>query len=118
MGGLNGPFPSVGCEIVPSTFQDFFSSLFLPGPDVDPVNIQKLDAGAALNLAGPVGARQIPRSNTGDGGFKYTPTNGGIFSNSVAGIPGFPVIAPDYLQPGGDFETAIRRCVRQGSLDD
>ncbi len=97
--GALGEFPSAGCEVVPFTFQDFFSS-FLSGVDIDPVNIQQLDAGPALNVTGPIGAKQIPRKNTGNGNVKYEPANGGILAGGIPGLPGFPPVTPDYLQPG------------------
>ncbi len=100
LGGLTAEFPSMGCEVVPFTFQDFLDSI-LSGVDDDPVNVQKLDAGPALSLTGPIGAQQLPRRNTNDGGFKYAPNNnGGILGGGIPGLPGLPPVMPDYLQPG------------------
>jgi hypothetical protein len=66
--------------------------------DDDPVAIQRLDAGAALNLAGPLGAKQFPR--TGTGGFSYDAGGDGLLGGGIPGLPGLPAATPDYLAPG------------------
>jgi uncharacterized protein (TIGR03437 family) len=64
----------------------------LEAADNDPVRPDPLDAGAALNLTGPRGARQVPRR---------TP---GIYQALVGGgapsIPGLPAGIPEYLAAG------------------
>lgn len=98
VGGIRGAFPSMGCIVTPFPFQDFFGAL-VPGV-VDPVAVQGVDAGAALNVAGPLGAKQVPRLVTGNGGFKYQPPGGGFLGGGIPGLPGLPAPTPDYLVPG------------------
>lgn len=58
-------------------------------PEVDPAAPIGLDAGAALTLTGPKGAKQLPRKEPG----YYQANLGG-------GMPGTPGAAPEYLDPG------------------
>ena len=100
LGGFAGPFPSLGCAVTVFTFEDFLDALFPGGVD-DPVTAQTptLDAGAALNIAGPLGAKQMPRRTTG-GGFGYEPPGEGLLGGSIPGLPGLPPPTPDYLAAG------------------
>ena len=99
LGGVNFdngmPIPSLGCVVTPFTSRGFLDD-FNPGVDDDPVSIQRLDAGAALNLAGPLGAKQFPRT----GGLSYDAPNDGLLGGGIAGLPGLPAPTPDYLVPG------------------
>jgi len=98
IGGIDGAFPSLACAVTAFTFNDFLGVLL--GGDVDdPINSQTLDAGAALNLAGPLGAKQLPRGNSG-GGFGYGPPGTGLLGGGIPGFPGVPPVTPDYLQAG------------------
>jgi len=87
------PIPSLGCAVTPFTSRGFFDDLN-PGVDDDPISFQRLDAGAALNLAGPLGAKQFPKT----GGLSYGPDDG-LLGGGIPGVPGLPV-TPDYLAPG------------------
>ena len=93
------PFPSVGCAVTPFTSRGFSKDL-LPGVDDDPVAIQRLDAGAALNLTGPLGAKPFPRTGTGTGGFSYDAGGDGTLGGGIPGLPGLPPPTPEYLAPG------------------
>ena len=94
-----GGLPSVGsCTVFPFTFQDFFSSLF-GGGGGDPVNFQGLDAGLALNISGPLGAKQLHRQDIGSPGQPFYRYH--VKQNIIGGgIPGIVPVAPDYLDPG------------------
>jgi hypothetical protein len=90
------PIPSLGCAVTPFTSRGFFDDLN-PGVDDDPVSFQRLDAGAALNLAGPAGAKQFSRT----GGLSYDAGGGdGLLGGGIPGVPGLPPATPDYLAPG------------------
>ncbi len=95
--GLEGS-PSVGsCTVAPYSYQSFGSSL-LPN-NSDPVNQHGLDAGAALNVTGPLGAKQLPKQDKGSPGqsdYVYK-VKGSIIAG---GIPGFTPVTPGYLSPG------------------
>lgn len=91
------PIPSVGCSVTPFTSRGFSNDLN-PGVDDDPVAIQKLDAGPALSLAGPLGAQQLPK--TGTSGFSYDAGGDGLLGGSIPGLPGLPPPTPDYLAAG------------------
>jgi hypothetical protein len=92
IGGLGTGFPSLGCLVYPFSINP---SDPLPGfiANVpDPVPQQSLNAGAAMNLSGPLGAMQILRrgsAQTGSDPYKYKANLGGSFNN-----------APNYLEPG------------------
>jgi len=100
LGGFAGPFPSMACTVTGFTFSDFLDALFPGGVD-DPVTARTptLDAGAALNVSGPLGAKQLPRRTTG-GGFGYEPPGEGLLGGSIPGLPGLPPPTPDYLAAG------------------
>lgn len=97
LGGLNG-LPSVGsCTVSPYGYQGFGSSL-VPN-NSDPVNQVGLDAGSALNIAGPLGAKQLPKQNRGSPqqpDYVYK-VKGSIIAG---GFPGFTPVTPSYLSPG------------------
>jgi hypothetical protein len=89
------PIPSLGCAVTPFTFRDFFDDLN-PGVDDDPISLQRMDAGPALNLAGPLGTRQFLKT----GGLSYDGGNDGLLGGGIPGVPGLPPITPDFLAPG------------------
>lgn len=80
--GISFATPFGQCVVYTFTGQQF-------NPLVDPVLPVGLDAGAALNLSGPRGNKQLTRQAPG----YYSATLGG-------GIPGMPGAQPDYLEPG------------------
>jgi hypothetical protein len=62
---------------------------------VDPVRPEVLDAGTAININGPKGAKQLVK-DANSGGFYFAQLGGGAPS-----IPGVPQQGqPDYLEPG------------------
>jgi hypothetical protein len=70
------------------------------GPDVsDPVSRQSIDAGSALNLTGPAGARQIPRNGSPEtsSGFGYDVPGDGFLGG---GLPPLVPVTPEFLTPG------------------
>jgi len=80
--GVSYATPFGQCIVYTFTGQEF-------NPLVDPVRPVGLDAGAALNLSGPKGNKQLTRQAPG----YYSATLGG-------GMPGMPGAQPDYLEPG------------------
>jgi uncharacterized protein (TIGR03437 family) len=60
-------------------------------PDTQAQPVTRLDAGAALSVTGPLGAKPLPKIADQTGA--YTASLGG-------GIPNFPGSTPDYLEPG------------------
>src|SRR5262249_24028080 len=92
--GLRG-LPSLGsCAVSAFGFTDLFSALFAGGDD--PVQRQNLDAGAAVNLNGPRGAKQLPKR----GPDRRYGTEGDLIGGGIPGIPGLPPVLPDFLEPG------------------
>ena len=82
------PIPSLGCAITPFTSRGFFDDLN-PGVDDDPISFQRLDAGASLNLAGPLGAKQFSKT----GGLSYDAGGGdGLLGGGIPGVPGLLTI--------------------------
>ncbi len=103
VGSLLG-LPSAGsCTVAAFPYQDFFDAILQFGGDV--VGTTGLDAGAALNIAGPRGAKQLPRRQGGAPGqpsYSYR-VNGDLIGGSVPGLPDSPSL-PDYLDPGSYTE--------------
>lgn len=94
--GLEAGRPSTGCVVIPFGAEpDLFDNF---GPDVgEPVWRQEIDAGAALNINGPAGARQIPRRTHSDGGFSYSSPDDAPLGG---GFPPLIPATPEYLVPG------------------
>ena len=94
--GLTAGWPSAGCIAFPfTTDQELFDNI---GPDVsDPVSRQSIDAGPALNLTGPAGARQIPRHGSREAGFGYDVPGDGFLGG---GLPPLIPVTPEFLTPG------------------
>jgi uncharacterized protein (TIGR03437 family) len=96
--GLTGGLPSAGCIAFPfTTAQELFDNIL---PDVsDPVPRQSIDAGSALNLTGPAGARQIPRNGSPEtsSGFGYDVPGDGFLGG---GLPPLVPVTPEFLTPG------------------
>jgi hypothetical protein len=85
------------CTVSPYSYQSLPNSLLPSNPDV--VNQVGLDAGAALNINGPNGAKQLPQQNNGTPGqpdYVYK-VQGSIIAG---GIPGLTPVTPGYLSPG------------------
>lgn len=80
-GSIGGTSLIGSCMVVQSTDSTFD----------DPVDFQQLDAGPALTVTGPKGAKQLTKQVTG--GY-YGALGGG------SNIPGGPPPEPDYLDPG------------------
>ena len=89
------PIPSLGCGVTSFTSRGFFDDLN-PGVDDDPINSQRLDAGAGITLTGPIGVKQFVKT----GGLSYDAGGDGLLGGGIPGVPGLPAPAPDYLQPG------------------
>jgi hypothetical protein len=95
--GLAAGIPSAGCIAFPFTTQkELFENM---GHDVsDPVSRQGIDAGSALNIKGPAGARQIARSGSSETGFSYSvPGDPGFLGG---GLPPLIPVTPEFLTPG------------------
>lgn len=95
LGGLPG-VPSTGCTVSQYRFKSLFDSLV---PDSnDPVPSLGLDAGAALNFTGPLGAQRVQRQGSQQSGFEYS---GDFLAGSFTGtLPGLPPSSPLFLNPG------------------
>jgi hypothetical protein len=94
--GLTEGLPSTGCIAFPFTAkQELFENI---GPDVsDPVSRQHADAGPSLNLAGPVGARQLPRNGSPGTDLGYDVPGDGFLGG---GLPPLIAVTPEFLTPG------------------
>ncbi len=93
VGGLDG-LPSLGsCTASQFPFASLFDAFLLGGRD--PVPSLSLDAGSALNLNGPRGAKPILRQGVAKA-YSYGPTT--MLGGGVPGI--LDSGAPEYLVPG------------------
>ena len=88
--GHLGSVPSLGsCSVYQFPYEDYFGSIF---PEVaDPVQRLPLDAGPAINVNGPLGAKQIPKED---------PQSVGYYDAEFGGINPDSDDLPDYLNPG------------------
>ncbi|MBI3667929.1 MAG: hypothetical protein HY236_17150 [Acidobacteria bacterium] len=89
--------------MAPFGYQEFFDGLLQFGGDV--VNTIGLNAGAALNIVGPRGAKQLPRQEHGPPGqpsYGYS-VDGDLIGGSIPGLPDNPGL-PDYVDPGSYTE--------------
>jgi hypothetical protein len=92
--------PSSGCFVLPfESFGPLFDN-FLPAPRVLPFGgdapYQFLDAGQALNIMGPAGARQLPKNPGQEVRVEYK-----VPGNVVGGgIPPLIPLTPEFLVPG------------------
>jgi uncharacterized protein (TIGR03437 family) len=100
-GGL--AIPSAGCVVYPFGSNGPLFDNFLPNPGNDipfaqDAPYQLLDAGAALNVKGPAGARELPKNqNVGMNGTEYK-VPGSVVGG---GLPPLIPVSPDFIVPGG-----------------
>jgi len=92
--------PSSGCFVFPFQTGSSFFDNFLPAPRDLPFGgdapSQFLDAGPALNVAGPSGARQLPKNPMQGARTEYK-----VPGSSVGGgIPPLVPLTPEFLVPG------------------
>jgi len=82
--------PSLGsCTLLQFQYESFFNSVF--GDGGNPIPEQSIDAGPVLNVSGPRGSKQIPRSS---------PQSVGNYEARLGGIEIGGPTSPDYLDPG------------------
>jgi hypothetical protein len=89
--GIEG-FPSLGsCVLNQFRYKSFFDSIFTTE---NPIQMQGIDAGPALTVSGPRGAKQMTKSSGESLGF-YEATLGGVNADDPMAPP-----MPDFLVPG------------------